>query len=135
MSVADRLTRMELRRTLNGHQEQTEDTPSTILVRRDPPVAIRLRGLVSQLADFQLGQTNEKFGRMGLMLQVISEELFEEIRDFDEMTFSRYLLVVAKITEWVATGNLDLVPEELRPMLIKIENPSVAITVEETSDA
>src|SRR5215469_2536340 len=121
MSVADRLARMEIRRALSGPQSQERDTPSTTLVLADNPVIVRLRGLVGQLAQFQMGRDDPKLARMGMLLNIVIEELFEEIRDFDEVTFQKYLLVVARITEWVATGDIEIIPEELRPSLGVIE--------------
>jgi len=68
-----------------------------------------------------MGRDDPKLARMGMLLNIVIEELFEEIRDFDEVTFQKYLLVVARITEWVATGDIEIIPEELRPSLGVIE--------------
>jgi len=126
---------------------ETSESESSTLVPRDSDAIKRLRGLIGQLTDFQATQ-DSKFGRMGFMLQIVSEELFEEMRDFDEITFARYLVFVARVTEWVATGDLDIIPPDFRPILARIEGIELpteidpissdvvdAEIVEETSDA
>jgi hypothetical protein len=111
------MAKAELRRAMDPNPLQ--GTSST-LVPRDSDAIKRLRGLVGQLADFQTAQDG-KFGRMGFMLQIVAEELFEEMRQFDEITFARYLVFVARVTEWVATGDLDIIPEDFRPILAQID--------------
>lgn len=128
MSVADRMAKRELTKALD--RNLPEGSESSTLVPRDSPVIVRLRGLVDQLAQYQ-ELSDGKFGRMGFMLRIITEELFEEIRDYDELTFAKYLVVVARITEWVATGDLEIVPAELRDMLAKIDGRDIKVEVEE----
>lgn len=131
MSVADRMAKLELMKTLRGDQgSQTEESTSSTLVLRDSPVIRRLGGLVEQLAEYQ-STADTKFAKMGFMLKIVCEELFDEIREYDEITFSRYLVLVARITEWVATGDLSIIPDELRPMLAKIDGLDLSVEVEE----
>ena len=133
MSVADRVAKRELLKAMVA-EPGVQQGSSSILVPRDSDTVKRLRGLVGQLAEFQMG-TDSKFGRMGFMLQIISEELFEELREFDEITFARYLVFVARVTEWVATGDLDIIPEDFRPMLAQIDGVELTSSSSDVVDA
>jgi hypothetical protein len=95
---------------------------STILVVVENPVITRMRSLVTEMIAFSSqAPGSERVGRMSFILQSVVDEIMEELEDLDDIEQTRrYLAWCGLMLQWVATGQTDALPEQLRAFACKL---------------
>jgi len=63
---------------------------------------------------------DERQRKMQRVMQIVVDEAMEELTaDSDQLVL--WLLYTARITEWIATGNMNILPDELLPFACSVE--------------
>jgi hypothetical protein len=116
MSMSDRLA-------LRKRQRTEADTPSSTLAQVDPPIVQRLRLLFTEVRE-QSQLVNA--GKMGWLIDSVMDEVLDILVEQErEDDMAKILVLASRILKWVATGEIDDLPEELkaRALAIAAEHP------------
>jgi hypothetical protein len=134
MGIAQRVAKAEAK--LRERQEAGSPTdlqdPSS-LVLAEPEHIKRLKGVMYTLTDFiRNNQDGSPMGKMAFLMTTISDEIAEEMREYDEMTIRKFMFQVGEIISWIGHGNNELLPEAVRGFAEGIQ-PTV-VTAEVVSE-
>jgi hypothetical protein len=113
--------------------QQAQVTQSSTLVVVNPVIR-RLRSCVGQLSGFVMSNGTDHQRRMHRVLNIIIDESMDELAEMDEMSLAVFLHNMACITEWLATGDMGVLPEELIPFACHIEGVAMPVKVEPVAD-
>ncbi len=121
MGVWDRLQATERQaesREPMGERSLTMSESSTLAVC-DPPVIVRLKGVVAALNTIiqRAGPAKgDGIGRFSFVMTTVLEEIMDELAETRSPgDIEVYLAQIGKIIEWVGHGNNEALPEQLRP--------------------
>jgi hypothetical protein len=85
------------------------------------PTVKRLRAVLRELSEFVIKTGDERQRRMQRVLSIVVDEAVDEMGEVDERLMQAWMLNMAKVIEWSATGNMSVLPSELIPFACKVE--------------
>ena len=137
MGVADRVRKnqAERRRSAQRAGDSLQDSPEQYsLVPVDPPHIKRLRGVVSVLTKFVQENDAGSFKHMTFLMTHMTEELADELSDYDEMHIRAFMFQIGEIIGWIGHGDNSRLPDTLKPFanLIQPDQPEPAADDDET---
>lgn len=72
---------------------------------------------------------DQKQRRMTQLLSVVIDEAMEEMGETDSRVLAGWMMMMGRVIEWTATGNMELLPEELIPFACKVEGIEIPVHV------
>lgn len=68
-----------------------------------------------QLGSFiRENQDGTPMGRMAFLMTTVSEEIAEEMREYDEMAIRGFMFQVGEVISWIGHGDNERLPEAVR---------------------
>ena len=121
MSVLDRAKRLQT-------ETNPADTPSSSLAPADAPVIHRLRQIFNEVYKHAEAQ-----GRMAWILKSVTEEVLDVIvEQAVEGEVADYLLITSQVIRWVATGEIEDLPDMFKEHALELEAPqAIALPAED----
>lgn len=116
MGIADRVARKatELTEQREAESQNGSQVPSS-LVLVEPGHIRRLKGVLKTLTGIiSESQEAHPLGRMAFLMTTISEEVAEEMRDYDEMTMRLFMFQIGEVISWIGHGDNERLPEQVR---------------------
>lgn len=107
-----------------GQPSQTISESSTLV--RVNPVVRRLRAVVTELGDFVMSNGDARQMRMQRILNIVIDEAMEELSSVPDDSLTIWMSNMARITQWAATGDMSILPEDLVPFACKVEGINYA---------
>jgi hypothetical protein len=116
MGIADRVARKatELReRTEEESQSGSAAQSSLVLV--EPGHIRRLKGVLHTLTGIIAeNQDAHPLGRLAFIMTTISDEVAEEMREYDEMTMRLFMFQIGEVISWIGHGDNERLPDAVR---------------------
>lgn len=103
-----------------GDDSPTASTGASTDLVRDSEFIRRFRAITKYLAaEVQSGPSN--YARMGFVLDTITDELIEEMRDMPETQVRMFLFYIGQTVAWIGHGDNEALPEFLRAFAEQIQ--------------
>jgi hypothetical protein len=116
MGIADKVARKatELKeRREDESQNGSKGQSSLVLV--EPGHIRRLKGVLKTLTGIiSESQDAHPLGRMAFLMTTISEEVAEEMREYDEMTMRLFMFQIGEVISWIGHGDNERLPDNVR---------------------
>lgn len=116
MGIADRVQRKATELTARQEAEsQIGSQAQSSLVLAEPGHILRLKGVLRTLTGvISESQEAHPLGRMAFLMTTISEEVAEEMREYDEMTMRLFMFQIGEVISWIGHGDNERLPEQVR---------------------
>lgn len=83
----------------------------------------RLKGVMSSLHTFiQQNGKNTTAGRMAFFMNTITDEIIEEMKDYDALTIRAFMFQIGEAISWIGHGDNERVPDAIRPWVELIQS-------------
>lgn len=117
---ATELTEQRAAESQNGSQDQFS------LVRVEPGHIRRLKGVMRTLTGIIAeSQDAHPLGRMAFLMTTISEEVADEMAEYDEMTIRLFMFQIGEVISWIGHGDNERLPDNVRAFAEMIQ-PTVS---------
>lgn len=131
MGIADRVHRRQaviLRERQEA--ESTGNTASTTLVHPEPAHIKRLKGVVNILRTYieQNDKTGGNYSRLAFFMSTMTEELAEEMTDYDEMKIRLFMYQIGEVISWIGHGDDTRLPDQVRDFAAMIGGDNATST-------
>ena len=116
MGIADRVARKatELQELREEESQNGSKVPSGLAVV-EPGHILRLKGVLKTLTGIiSESQDAHPLGRMAFLMTTISEEVAEEMREYDEMTMRLFMFQIGEVISWIGHGDNERLPDNVR---------------------
>jgi hypothetical protein len=81
------------------------------------------------LTDFiRNNQDGSPLGKMAFLMTTISEEMAEEMREYDELTIRKFMFQTGEVISWIGHGDNERLPESMREFAEGIQPTPVVVT-------
>ena len=128
MSVLERVRKSQ---EPSGRPDGVLTSPEASSIREDEPaVIVRLRIVMSRLAEFARNGKDSKYARYTWVMEAMFDEILDEFGDNDEAMLATWFAQFGEIIAWCGSGDESRLPDAVRPYLVQKmqERQQLAIT-------
>lgn len=85
--------------------------------------------MLNELADFVTTNGDPRQKKMTKLLSIVIDDAMEEMGEMDSRVLAGWMHMMACVIEWTASGNMDVLPEELIEFACKVEGIQIPVAV------
>lgn len=109
--------------------ESPTDSTSTTLVAVEPQHIARLKGVMGALRGvIEANNDGSGLARMAFLMTTITDELAEELVDYDEIAIRAFMFQIGEVISWIGHGDNSRLPESVLPFAEMIQPQAHAET-------
>lgn len=115
MGIADRVARKATELELQGDESQSGSKDRSSLARVEPGHILRLKGVLRTLTGIIAENKDaHPLGRLAFIMTTISDEVAEEMRDYDEIAIRLFMFQIGEVISWIGHGDNERLPDNVR---------------------